>query len=181
MGTKKSAVEELRGVQINVHLDKGVFQFMIGDQIKPDWNTVHTVMQKLYLLEYATDLLGSETVAKTLMVGSREQLEYYVPLLCRLINAGLETGKYEAALHPGLIGCAYVLAWYWYFNLQGPKPIYQPERHKTKVSLKIEWRCPVCNKEYDPPHRFVHIRPKYNAYIRWLERHGEEYHKEWED
>jgi hypothetical protein len=178
MGTKKSAVDELHGTPIRVSLDNGVFQFMIGDQIKPDWETTRTVMRKLYLLGYARDLLGSEDDALTLMTGNREQLEYYVPLLCRLINVSLETGKYEAALHPGLIAMAYVMAWYWYFNLNGPKPIYAPERHKKKVTVRIEWKCPVCGHEFNTG-RLVRTEAKYNAYIKWLIKHGTEYHKEW--
>lgn len=179
MAKRKSAVDELKGAEIHVSLDRGVFQFAIGDEIKPNWDLVRTVMKKLYYLGYAKDILGSEDDAVTLVSGSKEQLEYYVPLLCRAVNASLETGKYEAQEHPGLIAIAYVLAWYWYHNLYGPKPIYNPVRHVKKVSLRIEWRCPVCNKEYEPPSRLVHIKPKYEAYIKWLTRHGKEYHKEW--
>lgn len=176
---RKSAVDELKGTQINVNLDHGVFQFSIGSEIKPNWDITRTVLRKLYLLGYAADILGSTDDAIILMGGTQEQLEYYVPLLCRAINANLETGKYTALEHPALIAIAYVLAWYWYHHLHGPKPIYNPVKHVKKVSVRIEWRCPVCNKEYEPPARLVRIEPKYNAYIKWLTRHGKEYHKEW--
>jgi len=179
MSTKKSAVDELRGTLINVNLDKGAFKFSIGDEIKPDWEITRTVMRKLYLLGYASQILGGTDDALVLVSGNREQLEYYVPLLCRAINANLETGKYEATEHPGLIAIAYILAWYWYHSLHGPKPIYNPARHSKKISVRIEFRCPVCTKEYVPPARLVRIEAKYNSYIKWLSKHGREYHKEW--
>lgn len=183
MGTRKSAVDELKGAEIHVSFEKGhgtgEFVFTIGSSIKPDWNVVRTVLTKLYLLGYGKDLLGSNDEASTLAWGNRKQLEYYVPLMCRLIDSALVAEKYEAQLHPQLISIAYVLAWYWHFNLGGPRPIYEPARYHRKVSVRIEWRCPVCTKEFKPSARLVHIEPKYNAYIKWLTRHGKEYHKEW--
>lgn len=185
MSTKKSAVDELKGALINVSLDRGgrgdTFQFVIGEVAKPDWDVVRTVLNKTYQLGYAKDLLGSEDDASTLAWGNKEQLEYYVPLMCRLIDNALVLGKYEAALHPQLIAIAYILAWYWHFNLGGPRPIFEPKRYHKKTMVRIEWRCPVCTREYEPPKNLVRIEAKYNAYVKWLNRHGVEYHKEWKN
>jgi hypothetical protein len=178
----RPATLALKEVQFVIHLANAEdYKFRPTDELeRPNWEVLRVILNKMYLLGYSTDLLGDKELAYTTIVGNREQVEYYVPVLVRMIDHLLSIGKYSPREHAPLVGYAIVLAWYWYYHLGGPKPIYDPKRYKGKVKIFIEWKCPVCQKEYKPNPRWVSIPVIFNGFVKWLPKHARDYHKEWD-
>ncbi len=175
MAKKKSAVEQYWHQK--VHIQSGLI-FSMGEEIAPEWRDVQYVLAKLYTHDYAQHLLPDNLPAEVLIGGNREQMDYLVPLILRGIDLAIDAGKIQPVLDPAIVVTAYVLAWYWYRCLHGPKPIYDPMRHiRTRITQPLTLTCPACNTVYEPPKRYVNASAKVKSFIRWMPKHMREYHK----
>ena len=171
---KKSAVEKLKGTTIKI---QSGLVFTMGEEIAPDWNDLRYVLSKLYTYEYTTHLLPPNVPSEVLIGGTREQVEYLVPMILRGIDIAVDQNIIDPIADPRIIATAYIMAWYWYRHLHGPKPIYDPKRHiRKKIFQDIDLRCPSCGKEYTPPKGYKKASARCKAWLRWLPKHFKQYH-----
>jgi hypothetical protein len=179
--SQSRAVAKLVG-QVNHFKDTGL-TFCIGDEIRPSWQDVTTVLRHLWLGGYVERYNLVQTNLDLSLLFSGGSKETYSGLIVQIVMRSeylVQTGTLDVFDHDNyrLIVGVYVLSWWWFHNMGGPKPKVSGLREiqVRKIIQNEPLQCPVCNKKYTPNVRFVTQAAKMWAFVQWLPSHCVEYH-----
>lgn len=157
--------------------------FSIGDEIKPTYQDLVLVLKHLYTGGYVDSYkLVQTTIPHELLFtgGSKDQYHALVPQIVRNAEWAVQTGSLDVYDESNyrLIVVVYVLSWYWYHHLGGPKPLVGglKETHIRKIIQNEPLQCPICYKKYCTPPKLVTQEAKAWSFLGWLPSHFVEYH-----
>lgn len=168
---------------MEVSLKSGL-SFHMGQAINPTVQDVRQVFGKLYASSFASEVVDRTMVPELLVSCNTEQLNILVPLVAKKIDYLLGWGEVGTADEPWFVTCGYVLAWYWYHNLHGAKPVLEAVREKKarnwrdKITpTRPDLRCEFCNKVYPDVDKYTKYSTLAYHFIVWLDKHYRTYHK----
>lgn len=178
---EKHVIASMMG-RINVFKTSGL-TFSIGQEINPSYQDVCSVLRGLWVGGYTHryKLVQSHIPHDLLFTGgSREQNLALVPQIVRNAEWAVEMNQLDV-LDPEnyrLVVGVYVLSWYWFHSLGGPKPEVKGLKsiETRKIIQNEPLCCPICYKKYIPPTHFVTQQAKGWSWLKWLPTHFIEYH-----
>lgn len=174
-------VKKLMG-SVNYFKGSGL-SFCIGDAIKPSYQDVTSVLRFLWAGGFtARYKLVQSTIPGDLLFtsGSKEQYHVLIPQIVRNAEWLVQTNQLDV-FDPDnyrLVVGVYVLSWYWFHTLGGPKPSVKglKEIEVRKIVQNEPLCCPICYKKYVPDISHKTQESKMWAYVEWLPTHCVEYH-----
>lgn len=174
-------IEEL----LNTRFNAAGFKFMIGEEIDVPWDIVFTALNKLYVLRYAQqyNLMPRGVPSDVLTAMTKDLALQYIPFIISQALRYVDSNRIDVADpdNMSLIGIIDILSWYWFKN-GGPRPETKEAVRQSKIAIKGWYyqneplRCPLCNKQFHPPVSYKTQQSKFWAWVRWLPKHGVEYH-----
>jgi hypothetical protein len=168
--------------RVNVFKTSGL-TFSIGQEIQPSYQDVCSVLRGLWAGGYTHryNLVQTTIPHELLFTGSTKETNLaLVPQIVRNAEWAVELNQLDV-LDPEnyrLVVGVYVLSWYWFHTLGGPKPDVRGLKDKEvrKIVQNEPLCCPICYKKYTPPTRLVTQQAKAWAWLKWLPTHFVEYH-----
>jgi len=181
MTSRRNTNDSITG-RINQFMATGL-TFSIGDEIKPSYLDLVLMLRHLYTGGYTEryKLVQTHIPHELLFTGgSKDQYHALTPQVVRNAEWLVQTGQLDVYDESNyrLIVAVYVLSWYWYHHLAGPKPTVGglKETHIKKIIQNEPLQCPVCYKKFCPPPKLVTQQAKAWAFLGWLPSHFVEYH-----
>ncbi len=167
------------------HFNETGLTFCIGQEIKPAYQDLTTVLKFLYTGGYTKRYQLVQTAVDHDLLftgGTKEQYHALVPQIVNRMEFLVQTNQFDvyASENYRIIVCVYVLSWYWFHYLAGPKPRVKGLKeidYTRKIVQNEPLQCPLCYKKFIPAPKFVTQEAKMWAFIRWLPSHCVSYHK----
>jgi hypothetical protein len=177
----KKALGDMLG-RVNVFKTSGL-TFSIGQEINPSYQDVVSVLRGLWVggFTHKYKLVQTHIPHELLFTGSTKETNLaLVPQIVRNAEWAVETNQLDV-LDPEnyrLVVGVYVLSWYWFHTLGGPKPDVRglKDREVRKIIQNEPLCCPICYKKYTPPSHLVTQSAKAWAWLEWLPTHFVGYH-----
>jgi hypothetical protein len=185
LGTASVELEKHRKVDsiltAKFRLDGGR-EHQMGTEMSPTYAEVAYVLNKLgstiYVQEYK--LLPENVPVEILSAPTKEVVHSLIPLLVSSIERKVIAGAIDvfSPNNRALVLMTAVMAWYWHRELQGPKPLLEGlvKVARPKIYQDAALVCPICEHQAVPPKNLVLQSAKAWWYLKWLEKHFQEYH-----
>jgi hypothetical protein len=167
------------------HFNDSGLTFSIGQEIKPEYADLVTVLKFLYTGGYTKSLQLVQTAIDHDLLftgGTKEQYQALVPQIVNRMEFLVQSNMFDVYAQENyrIVVCVYVLSWYWFHYLAGPKPRVRGLKeidYTRKIVQNEPLQCPVCYQKFIPPSSFQSQQAKMWSYIRWLPSHCVSYHK----
>lgn len=181
MNSNRNVNDSITG-QVN-HFKATGLTFSIGEEINPAYQDMVVVLKHLYTGGYVEEYkLVRTTIPLEILFtsGTKDQYHALVPQIVRNAEWAVQVNAldvYDKHNYRLIVG-VYVLSWYWYHKLGGPKPEVKglKDVNTRKIVQNEPLQCPCCYKKFSPSMRLVTQEAKMWAFILWLPTHCVEYH-----
>jgi hypothetical protein len=175
---KKGAVPMPKSFTITFK-HSGISYQVFKDEFVPNWQDVHSALRHMNQQGTLDLCVPAWCESGAFILECNEaQAAKFVPEIITLANDRVRKGIID--MDESILAPIWVLSWYNYHKLQGPKPQSLDTVRKT-VSKPIsyaELRCPLCGRAHKAPKRYKSTQAIFKHYVKvWLPRHAKEYHK----